>query len=111
MNNFEVGKKLKSLRESVSLTQKELGNLLGYTESFISYVEKGLRNLKDDDFKKLESIFNVNARYFYSMPNTHYRADATLQRADDDDTMSKFLEYAKKVISKENGHKNDTTES
>lgn len=60
MKIHNIGDKIRHLREEKKITQKELGNFLGYSESFISYVEKGERSLSAIDLNKLTNFFDVS---------------------------------------------------
>ena len=58
------------------MTQKQLAELLGHSESFISYVEKGSRTITVKDLGKLAKIFDVLLGYFEGepRPSLHFRA-------------------------------------
>jgi DNA-binding transcriptional regulator YiaG len=51
-----TGDDVKRLREEQGLTQGELAEFLGVTQSFISHVEKGRRQLDNKQQKRLRSI-------------------------------------------------------
>lgn len=69
MNSFEkiLGNKIREAREEKGLTQKELGQTLGYSPMGISHFEKGIRKLKISDIKKLSE--HLGKDLFYFMPN------------------------------------------
>lgn len=105
METRQIGSKLKILRNARRMTQKELGELLDYSESYISHIEKGNRNPSIKDLQKLTKIFNVSIDYFFDkvMPptaSTHFRADVKSASAgeDDDRVFKEFVQYAKKII-------------
>lgn len=62
MNNI-LGKRLKELRISKELTQEEVGKHVGESKETIYKWEKGLRNLKASDVKKLSDFFNCTSDY------------------------------------------------
>lgn len=79
MNNFErsLGNKIREAREEKGLTQKELGRVLGYSPMGISHFEKGIRELKISDIKKLAKHLGKNFSYF--LPNEN-RLEITFPR-------------------------------
>ncbi|GAA0621163.1 helix-turn-helix transcriptional regulator [Streptomyces crystallinus] len=54
-----VGEQLKVLRVRAGLTQKEFGRLVGYTESQISAMERGVRITQPDFLDKADDILNA----------------------------------------------------
>ena len=60
---MEFGKRLKELRESNNLMQKELAAKLGCSEKTISGYERGERSPKKDTLKNIAEIFNVSVGY------------------------------------------------
>ena len=100
MNIAKIGGKIQKLRQLKGLTQKDLGDLLGYSESFISYIEKGERNISVSDLHKLANIFNIDHDYFFDKPITvsQFRADKAQdkQNIDYDEIIKNFINYAKK---------------
>ena len=57
------GNKLKRLRESKNLLQKELANIVGISLSSISMYERGERQPDNETLKKLSQFFNVSIDY------------------------------------------------
>ncbi|MFF1478745.1 helix-turn-helix domain-containing protein [Streptomyces sp. NPDC058301] len=54
-----VGEQLKVLRIRAGLTQREFGRLVGYTESQISAMERGVRITQPDFLEKADKILNA----------------------------------------------------
>ena len=54
------------LRKALSLTQKGIGDALGLSNSGISNIENGTRNVTDKHIKLLASIFNVSEEWMRS---------------------------------------------
>ncbi|MFW5962637.1 MAG: helix-turn-helix domain-containing protein [bacterium] len=52
-------KNIKKARLEKGITQKELGSLLGYSESQISHIENRNRKLKLEDLRKAERVLKV----------------------------------------------------
>lgn len=55
-----VGERIRSLRKSAGLTQKELGQKLGVSASMIGQYETNLRNPKFETLKKIAAVLNIN---------------------------------------------------
>ena len=64
INKF-IGNRLREIREEKGSTQKELGELLGYSPMGISHFENGIRDLKTTDLEKLAQHFGVAISYFF----------------------------------------------
>lgn len=102
MDTNYVGKKVKELRENSKMTQKELANLLNYSESFISHIENGNRNISQEDLKKIADIFNVSFDIFSIQPNfrqpfNNFRANHTNESSDNiDKILDDFKKFAQK---------------
>jgi len=54
-----VGKLLKSIRESKNLTQEEVGRTLNLGRDAIIKIEKGTRKISADELKQFEELYNV----------------------------------------------------
>lgn len=84
------------------MTQKELADFLGYSESYISYVENGERKISTDDLQKIAKIFSVDIDFLLEKPNiTHFRANINSQKCDNtnyDGVMEDFLKFVDKNI-------------
>ena len=97
MNNYNLGEKIQNLRKSRGMTQKELADFLGYSESFISYVEKGERKISVEDLQKVAKIFSVDIDFLLEKPNiTHFRSDMTSQTNKNinyDEVINNFKKY------------------
>lgn len=57
------GKRLKELRSSKKLTQKELGDILNLSESAVSMYERDEREPSFETMKKLSELFEVSRAY------------------------------------------------
>lgn len=100
MNTKEIGQKVKQLRRKKGFTQKDLGELLGYSEAHISHLENGSRNLSIKDIKKLSDIFNVSYDSFLktkiSTPLFRSQKTAPGEEVLSDDMWQNFINFAKK---------------
>ncbi len=61
MNKF--AERLRELRESVVMTQKQLGKAAGISERTVSYLESGKRECCFDVLIKLADCFDVSVDY------------------------------------------------
>lgn len=55
-----IGLKIKENRKKLKLTQKELGEKIGKTESSIQKYEKGLTQIPNDVLEKLSEVFQIS---------------------------------------------------
>lgn len=55
-----IGQKIKLLRESVGMLQRELATRLDIGEGFLSKVENDQKLIKREDLKKISKIFKVS---------------------------------------------------
>lgn len=97
MYSHMLGGKIQGLRKSRGMTQKELADFLGYSESYISYIEKGERKVSVDDLQKIAKIFSVDIDFLLAKPKiAHFRADINLQhdaKINYDEMMDDFLKF------------------
>jgi transcriptional regulator with XRE-family HTH domain len=103
MDITNIGVKIKQLRLQRGWTQKQLGELLGYSESFLSYVENSARTFDIQDLPKLAEIFKIPYTHF--LDETHFanfRADVTSQSKQEnyDKMMNDFIKFAKDKLNK-----------
>lgn len=56
---MNIGQQLKHARKTRGMTQKHLGELLGYTESQICYFEKGKRRIPEHKMVTIENILEM----------------------------------------------------
>lgn len=76
LNKF-IGMKIKSFRESRSMTQDELAELLNTTRQSISRYENGERKANQDLLFELASIFKVSLDDFFPVRNLYDQANIT----------------------------------
>ena len=61
-----VGERIKTLRESLNMTQEELGKKIGVTGVTIMRYEKGQRKINVNVLEKIAQVLNVEALYLLS---------------------------------------------
>lgn len=59
----EANIRFKEMREKLGISQKELGDRLGLSNSGISNIEKGIRSVTDKHIKLLSATFNANEQW------------------------------------------------
>ena len=67
MNNNAFGKKLKDLRIENGLTQRELGEKLGYCNQTVSFWESGRREPDLDALVAVAKFFDVSVDYLLGL--------------------------------------------
>lgn len=85
---------MKETREAKGLTQKELGEFLGYSPMSISYFEQGVREMKISDIHRVAKFFGKEPSYFLSAGLTIFRAE----KAGEDSGMAKSVEAFNKFL-------------
>ena len=75
MNDKEIGKRLRILRNKWGFTQNQIADYLGFKQSQITKLEKGERILKFSSLMKLCDLYGCDQRYIvfgegeYEMPD------------------------------------------
>lgn len=64
MTMAEISEKLKEMREQSGLRQEQIARFLGVTQTCISKVESGERNLTVDQLEKLVSLYGCSLEMF-----------------------------------------------
>ena len=62
-----IGKRIKDLREGLSMSQQKLADMLGIARPTISQIESGDRKICADEILKLSQIFNISADMLLDM--------------------------------------------
>ena len=62
--------RIKALREDAQLTQKELGEKLGFSDTTITNYESGKRHPEYDTLIKIANLFGVTTDYLVGKDNT-----------------------------------------
>lgn len=65
------------VRKALSLTQKDMGKALGLSNSGISNIENGTRNVTDKHLKLLSSILNINENWMRTGKGTMFLTDVS----------------------------------
>jgi transcriptional regulator with XRE-family HTH domain len=72
-----IGAKVREVREARNMTQKELGDVLGYSAMGISHFENGIREMKVSDIQKLADFFGKSITFFLTPGLTMFRASGS----------------------------------
>lgn len=97
-----MGEEIKNLRKRRNITQKELGDFLGYSEAHISYIESGKRNINSEDLRKIANFFKVPSDYLLPKQTNFVNFRYDNNNGDEEDInnnlISDFKKFAKKQI-------------
>ena len=63
--NSVIGSRIKEIRENRSMTQNEMGRLLGHTDVYISQIETGKRRIGLDLLQKIAQALDVSPLIFF----------------------------------------------
>lgn len=66
MENYDskiLGERIKSRRKELKITQKELGDRIGFTKSSISRIEHGSRVVSIENINKIASVLEVDQKW------------------------------------------------
>ena len=75
-----MGEKIRYLRESLDMSQEDLGLLLGVQKSAVAKYENGkVENIKRSTIKKMAEVFNVSACYLMGFDEDEEKVE-TLSR-------------------------------
>lgn len=58
----QVGARIRELRKEQSLSQEKLAEMIGTSNSYIGYVERGERNITLQTLEKIADALNVEAK-------------------------------------------------
>ncbi|WP_419893603.1 helix-turn-helix domain-containing protein [Oceanobacillus kimchii] len=61
------------IRRVYQLTAKELGDLLGYSQTYVSRLERGLENITDNVIFKLVETFQLDAERLKEIRETYLK--------------------------------------
>lgn len=59
-----MNKRLREIRETLNLTQKDFSEKIGFAQATYSQIENGLRNINERIIKLLCKTFDVNEEWF-----------------------------------------------
>ncbi|TAK05279.1 XRE family transcriptional regulator [Patescibacteria group bacterium] len=96
-----LGEKIKVLRVAKGMTQEDLAGKLGYSKSFISYIESGERNLSDVDTDRIAKCLEVSAEDLRSkgaVVSFQFRSSKVGTDEEHRKVAQKFTDYARKLI-------------
>lgn len=61
----EIGRKIRKLRNQHGMSTEDLGERIGYSGSYVSYMERGKRPISLEILNHIADIFNVDIKYFF----------------------------------------------
>ncbi|UNY99860.1 helix-turn-helix domain-containing protein [Zhouia spongiae] len=62
IKDYSLGKRLKELRESQGIMQREVGAVIGVDGAFISKIESSEKRISRDHLKKLSLFFQIDEK-------------------------------------------------
>lgn len=116
-----INERLKTIRESLKLTQREFSSKINIGQSTLTQLENGQRSIKDIHISQVCSTFNVNENWFRNGEGDMFNAEISLDdfarmnniselELDiirvymrlDQETRNKFISEMSKVFNKHN---------
>lgn len=79
MNMKNLGDKIKSAREETSLSQNQVGKMLGISDKTISGYESGRICPPIDKLQSLSDLFKKPITYFIEVDNKEYKVSSRLR--------------------------------
>lgn len=89
-----IGERIRKLRNSKGLTQKELGKILSMNKTTISHYEKGERSPSIETLIKISDYFKVDIKYILGMNNIGKSYDKEIKLSDEE---IEFLTEIRKI--------------
>ena len=101
-----TGDRIRNTREDMDILQQELADAVGINVSVLSRIEKGTRQIRDDELVKIANKLNVSTDYLLGndAPSPGYYDDqevAEMANRLKDDPNMKILFDASKKLSKD----------
>ena len=72
INNIEIGKRIKEIRNDKKLNQREFAKRLTLSQNHISYLEKGIRKITEKFINYLCKEYNVNKEWLLTGTGEKY---------------------------------------
>ena len=72
INNIEIGKRIKEIRNDKKLNQREFAKRLTLSQNHISYLEKGIRKITEKFINDLCKEYNVNKEWLLTGTGQKY---------------------------------------
>ena len=72
INNIEIGKSIKEIRNDKKLNQREFAKRLTLSQNHISYLEKGIRKITEKFINDLCKEYNVNKEWLLTGTGEKY---------------------------------------
>ena len=89
------------LRTDAKLTQRELAEKLGVTQSLISNLERGVRGVDDYVASIYCEYFKKDLNYFMDQQNPLYISEEDVNRLDDEQLMELLYLVTKRITQKQ----------
>jgi|GEM_PF-5660596 len=87
-----IGEEIRRLRKEKGMTLKQLANKIDLSQTYLSQIELGDRNVSLEMLSKLESVFKVSKLHLYKVAGLLDETDI-LTLLDENKRLRKALEY------------------
>jgi transcriptional regulator with XRE-family HTH domain len=77
INNLDIGKKIRNLRQNMEMSQIELAKIIGVSKSTMSNYERNYSIPDPDIVVALANYFNVSVDYLYDLDNSPLHPNIT----------------------------------
>ena len=101
INNIEIGKRIKEIRNDKKLNQREFAKRLTLSQNHISYLEKGIRKITEKFINDLCKEYNVNKEWLLTGTGEKYIDMIEGLNIDDEEIknfLKKFMQLDMKTI-------------
>lgn len=102
MDYQDLGRRVRTIRRQMGLTQEELAEQLGISTSFLGHIERGTRAVSVETLVQLCNVLNISPVYLLSasLQNSGdaYRIPDGLS-TDERSALSRFLHLAEEAVS------------
>ena len=100
INNIEIGKRIKEIRNDKKLNQREFAKRLTLSQNHISYLEKGIRKITEKFINDLCKEYNVNKEWLLTGTGEKYIDMIEVLNIDDEEIknfLKKFMQLDMKT--------------
>ncbi len=80
---MNLGQRIRELRRSRGISQKQLAELTGLSQSFISTIERGEKNISINSLKKICSALGMSLSEFFNRDNLHNGSNSVINKMDE----------------------------
>ena len=107
MSDIIFGKNFKTFRKEKGLTQKQIANILGITNGYISDIEKGKANPSESLLRNIESKFRLNRFWLQTGEGEKFLLAsecASIYKEGDDPELVELLKMTREILKSETNY-------